>query len=87
MYLINKDETEHTGQVRGCHGRTVGGDVDFSNKVSQQVAVQSSHPHQASEDMTNLLFPTPTLGVLCVEDVPREMLGLLPGWGLFPQTV
>lgn len=24
MYLINKDETEHTGQVRGVNGRTVG---------------------------------------------------------------
>lgn len=56
-------------------------DIEFQYKVNQQVAVKSSCQYQAFEDVTNPAVPhSPTLGVLCLEDVPREMLGLLPGW-------
>lgn len=70
MYLINKDETEHTGQVR-WRSKPV-----LSNKTKMTIKV-----------MLPLCFFRFSTGVLCMEDVSGEMLGLLPCWRLFPQTI
>lgn len=67
MYLINKDETEHTGQV----------------SVSKSLSL--CEPLMCLCNTLNNVPSTPSLpsGVLCMEDVPGEMLGLLPSWRLF----
>lgn len=68
MYLINKDETEHTGQV--------GLDLWLCLPASGAERQTVSHA-----------LPLSVLGIICVEDVPRALLGLLSCWRLFQKTV
>lgn len=71
MYLINKDETEHTGQVS----------VDSwyhsfrTEKISKCLSVKA---HAITFSAS---------GVIRVEDVPRALLGLLPCWRLFQKAI
>lgn len=70
MYLINKDETEHTGQVSldsWYHSfRT--------EKISKRLSLKAHITFSVS-------------GVICVEDVPRALLGFLPCWRLFQKAI
>lgn len=81
MYLINKDETEHTGQVSLSVGLCVRGTkcLTFCSH-SFQLAVSSFLPLSWF-----LLSSVP--GVICVEDVPGASVGLLPCWGLFQEAI
>lgn len=68
MYLINKDETEHTGQV----GITVHRPPYFVILPPFLFTLSA--------------FSVP-VGILCVENVPGAMLGLLPSWRLFQKAI
>lgn len=71
MYLINKDETEHTGQV------SVEYFMCFLPFFFFFYLTLSSCPS----------VRPPVLGVICVEDVPRALLGFLPSWWLFQEAI
>lgn len=72
MYLINKDETEHTGQVRIC--------TDYFQCVFRYWIYKTL---KRSFVVVGCLLS----GVICLEDVPGAVLGLLPCWRLFQEAV
>lgn len=75
MYLINKDETEHTGQVS----------LNCFITVFLIVVLFS---FQFLVSCCEFLFLHPLfLGVVRVEDVPGALLGLLPCWRLFQKAI
>lgn len=52
------------------------GPGELRYKANEQVTVENLNQDQ---DVTKGLSSSPNLGVLCLEDVPREVLGFLPG--------
>lgn len=80
MYLVNKDETEHTGQVR-LHLHLV--------FIYTQALFICSFKHfpffQVCWKSVSVFFSS--TGIICVEDVSGAMLGFLSGWRLFQETV
>lgn len=71
MYLINKDETEHTGQVSlhfWYHGFS-------TEKISKCLSPKAR------------AITFCVSGVVRVEDVPRALLGFLPCWRLFQKAI
>lgn len=56
------------------------GHGELSYEVRQQAAGESSRQRERLRCGQPVLPRAPTLGVLCLEDVPGEMLGFLPSW-------
>lgn len=83
MYLINKDETEHTGQVSKYR------DWFETNIDVSKTKVQASLVFFGIVNFESRHSPTlhHFSGVICVEDVPGTMLGLLPCWRLLQEAV
>lgn len=83
MYLINKDETEHTGQVSKYR------DWFKTNIDVSKTKVQASLVFFGIVNFESRYSPTlhHFSGVIRVEDVPGTMLGLLPCWRLLQEAV
>lgn len=79
MYLINKDETEHTGQVSLITF------IKFSTDWRYRVC--SFHFLISCCVVWNAVLTFSVSGVICLEDVPGALLGLLSCWRLFQKAV
>jgi hypothetical protein len=78
MYLINKDETEHTGQVWSLS--------PFCPLSPEKMLLVISGT-KGYYILTRLFVCLLRLGVIRVEDVPGEAMGLFPRWRLFQKAV
>lgn len=86
MYLINKDETEHTGQVSlDCFATGVLFYYQDSYWLITKSAPLSFCVHTPL--VLVLVLTSSVLGVIRVEDVPGALLGLLPCWWLFQKAI
>lgn len=89
MYLINKDETEHTGQVSLIRFITVFFFflllLRFPLTENRICYFQCLVP--CCIRLWNLVLTSSVLGVIRLEDVPGALLGLLPCWRLFQKAI
>lgn len=90
MYLINKDETEHTGQVFPIILSHLFWCVDGSVPNPSERLPDQQHVWSWGLK-TQFCYSTHNLvclsGVVRLENVPGTLLGILSRWRLFPETI
>ncbi len=92
MYLINKDVTEHTGQVQlamNLYWKQI-----FGPFQSERCVLNDTLKWETTDKRTlrytiyyKMNCDCITTGIIRVEDVPGTLLGVLSCWRLFPETV